>query len=120
MSKNAAGELEVGDCKEEVKQEKKACEDYAPHKEGGPSPCKDAGLMTEAGSLTKVKSLSISKAIQRGAGGKKKQDMTPKEKALECVKARRCQLGHYKPKQCCPSQTPDHVLPRADSGHVAA
>ena len=110
---DAAARGDGGACDKEVEKEKKACEDYDPHNKGGGSPCNDAGLMTPAGDLTKEKSLALAKSIQRGGGGKKKKDMTTKEKALECVKARRCELGPYSPSKCCPSQTPDHVLPKA-------
>jgi hypothetical protein len=111
ISKAAQGK--AGACGDEVRNEKAACSDYDPHTDGGDSPCQAAGLTTSAGDLTKEQSLSLAKAIQKGGGGKKKKDMSAKEKALECVKARRCLFGPYSPSKCCPSQTPDHVLPKA-------
>jgi hypothetical protein len=110
---DAAARGEDGACGKEAANEKKACEDYDPHKKGGGSPCEAAGLTTPSSELTKDQASSMALAIQKGGGGKKKADMNEKEKALECVKARRCETGPYSPSKCCPSQTPDHVLPKA-------
>jgi hypothetical protein len=111
ISKAASGK--GGACGGDIKREKAACANYASGNGAG-SPCQDAGLMTSAGDLTKDQSLNLAKSIQRGGGRKKKQDISAKEKAQECVKRRRCLLGPYSPdKNCCPSQTPDHVLPKA-------
>ena len=100
-----------GACNKEVKKEKKACADYDPHTKGGASPCKDAGLMKKAGSLTKKDAKRLAEAIQSGTHGP--GTSAASKKALKCVRARRCKLGPYSPSQCCPSQTPDHVLPKA-------
>ena len=98
-----------GPCKKEVAQEKAACSGFNPREKA----CGPAGLTASPKDLTDTDFKMQAMAIQRGGGGKARKDMTQKEKALECVRARRCMLGPYNPSKCCPSQTPDHVVPKS-------
>jgi hypothetical protein len=106
LSKDAQGNIIAGDCQGEVDREKEACADYAPHKENGPKPCKEAGLDQKSSAV---------RAAEGEAGFEKRSRsiQTGGNKALDCVRARRCQLGPYKPSLCCPTQTPDHVIPKS-------
>ena len=105
------------DCEEDKKAEEKACEDYTP--KGTKDACADAGLN---------ESFPNSDAIAISAGYKSKEDFgnqmakraKAKNKAAKCINARKCRLVPYDPKKkygnvagCCPSQTPDHVVPKS-------
>jgi hypothetical protein len=111
---DAAARGKGGDCDQEVANEKAACKDYDPHKKGGGDVCeKVPELMKGPKELTRDEHMALAQSIQRGGGGKSRKKMSEEEKALECVKARRCELGPKEPSKCCPAQTPDHVLPAA-------
>ena len=89
-------------CEKDKQKEKKACEDYKPHKEDGLDVCKEAGL---AGDISRKKGVATKR--------------TKSANANECAAARKCQLLPYnaKPRDgingCCPAQTPDHIVPKS-------
>jgi len=94
-------------CKKEVDREKKACKDFK--KQGKKNVCAHAGL-----------NVGIKKV--RAAGGDWGQMAQKAQKgksdADKCLRARRCRLAPYNaPKDgvngCCPSQTPDHLVPKS-------
>ncbi len=84
---------EEGPCKDDIKKEKDACENFAPHKKDGPSPCPPDG---KPGSREAADAYADKVAAQR------------------CLTARRCQLTPYQPTGdqpgCCPGQTGHHVV----------
>ena len=90
-----------GDCKDEVANEKAACEEYTPYKKDGKDVCKEAGL---SGAFSTDKATSTKRAQSASAN--------------KCMAARRCRLVPFnaKPdgiKGCCPAQTGDHVVPKS-------
>jgi len=94
-------------CEGEKKREQAACKDFK--KEGKKNVCAEAGL-----------NIGIKK--QRAAGvnwnTKAVKALSGKSAAEKCLRARRCRLSPYNaPKDgvqgCCPSQTPDHVIPKS-------
>jgi len=91
-----------GDCKDEVANEKKACEEYKPYKEDGKDVCKAAGV---SGAFSTDKATSTKRA-QSASGDK-------------CMAARRCRMVPFnqKPndgiKGCCEAQTGDHIVPKS-------
>jgi hypothetical protein len=102
-------------CKTEKANEEAACKDYEPN--GAKDACKDAGLGNPL----------IQKDVDAQAAGfpnaaawaddaaKKAAADNP---AAKCVQARRCKLVPYDAEKdgkngCCPSQTPDHVIPKS-------
>jgi hypothetical protein len=101
-------------CKGEVDREKKACKDFK--KQGRKDVCAHAGM-----------NVGIKKV--RAAGGDwdkiAKKAQTGKSAADKCLRARRCRLVPYnaKPKDgvsgCCPSQTPDHLVPKSSFFRVS-
>lgn len=105
-------------CEGEKAREKAACKEFAPEAKGrGKSVCAAAGMTKGVRSLSEKQHLANAKAIQ-SAPRVAKPTATKREKALSCLKARRCRLVPYKKDQkgvtgCCPSQTPDHLMPKA-------
>ena len=88
-------------CAAEKREEKKACKEYEPHKEGGKDVCAEAGLST---AFSTDKATSTKRAASAAAN--------------KCMAARRCQLVPYNAprdgiKGCCPAQTPDHIVPKS-------
>lgn len=103
----AAGSGKKDPCEGERKREQAACKDYK--KPGGKNVCAEAGL-----------NLSIKKQRAKNLNWNAKalNAMSSKGAAEKCLKARRCRLVPYNaPKDgfngCCPSQTPDHVIPKS-------
>lgn len=103
-------------CGEEITKEKAACSEFDPHKEGK-SVCKAAGMTADVSDVSPAQHRANALAIQNApAVGAAK---TEKDKAHACLRARRCRLVPYDPKDemgtkgCCPSQTPDHLLPKS-------
>ncbi len=102
-------------CADEIIEEQAACKDFDPYKKG--SVCAAAGMTKGVRSLTEQQHLANAKAIQ--SAPRPEKATTKREKALGCLRARRCRLVPYSPKDqkgtkgCCPSQTPDHILPKA-------
>ena len=103
-------------CSKEIEKEKEACSDFDPYKKGK-SVCAAAGMTKGVRSLTDAQHQANAVAIQTAPAPKDAQ--TKREKALGCMRARRCRLVPYSPKDqkgtkgCCPSQTPDHLLPKS-------
>jgi hypothetical protein len=103
-------------CKDEIEAEKEACQEFDPYKKGK-SVCSAAGMTKGVRSLSDTQHKNNAIAVQSAPAPKDAK--TPREKALGCLRARRCRLVPYKPKDkkgtkgCCPSQTPDHLLPKA-------
>jgi hypothetical protein len=98
-------------CKNEKAQEEKACKDYKP--KGDKDVCKEAGL---SGGV--VQSKKEAKAAGFASPKNWAESKSKKAGANECAKARRCKLVPYNGKKdgvngCCPSQTPDHLVPKA-------
>lgn len=92
-------EISKDPCAKDKKTEEDSCKNYG-------DPCKDAGLDgapvqkdVDAGKHLTAASWASAKAKSADAN--------------KCVKARRCKLGPYTPKNCCASQTPDHVIPKS-------
>jgi hypothetical protein len=95
-------------CKGEVEREQKACKEFK--KQGKKDVCAHAGLNY---SVTKVRT-------KKGGDWTKitRQAMAEKTAAAKCITARRCRLVRYDADKdgvngCCPSQTPDHVIPKS-------
>jgi hypothetical protein len=108
-------------CSGEIKREQKACSEFDPY-EKGKSVCAAAGMTKGVRSFSESQHLAHAQAIQTAPGppAKGKADnRTKREKAMACLRARRCHLVPYSPKDpkgtkgCCPSQTPDHLMPKA-------
>lgn len=94
-------------CKAEIKRELKACKDFK--KQGKKNVCAEAGL-----------NISIKKVRKAGGNWTKqtRKAMASKSAAAKCLKARKCRLVPYNAKKdgvegCCPSQTPDHLVPKS-------
>jgi hypothetical protein len=94
-------------CDKEVKREKAACKDFK--KQGTKNVCAAAGM-----------NIGIKKQRGRGADWNKMSldAIKGKEAADKCLRARKCRLVPYNAqkdgvKGCCPSQTPDHVIPKS-------
>lgn len=90
---------QIKKCKKDAKKEKEACSDYKPY--GKKDVCAAAGLKG---------------GVKKDAAWADKK--STKAKSNDCIKARRCRLVPYsKPKDgvngCCPSQTPDHLIPKS-------
>lgn len=89
-------------CNDMKSQEKTACADYEPHTTPGKDMCKEAGL---SGAFSPIKEVNVARTESAGANA--------------CAAARRCRLVKYngEPKNgvdgCCPSQTPDHIVPKS-------
>jgi hypothetical protein len=89
-------------CAADKKKEKDACKGYKPYKKNGKDVCVEAGL-TSAFSTDKATS------TKRAASAS----------ADKCSAARRCRLVPFNAKPedgvtgCCPSQTPDHIVPKS-------
>lgn len=99
-------------CKKDQEKAKEKCKDYKPPK-GKKDVCKEAGL---SGGIIQS---DVKAQAKRFEDAKAWADaMAKRAAANECVKARRCRLVPYdSPKDgvngCCPSQTPDHLIPKA-------
>lgn len=94
-------------CEKEVKREKAACKDFK--KQGTKNVCAEAGL-----------NVGIKKVRAKGGdwNAMARKAMSKKSAADKCIAARRCRLVPYNaPKDgvngCCPSQTPDHLVPKS-------
>ena len=89
-------------CEKDKNKEKEACSEYKPHKKDGLDVCQEAGL---SDSISRNKE-AVTQRVQ-------------KANANRCSAARRCQLLPYdaEPRDgihgCCPSQTPDHIIPKS-------
>jgi hypothetical protein len=106
IASRAAG----GVCHQNMQDEQTACANFNP-----PDPCEAAGLHTTPNAprpalrQTSLSALTSAEAIQR----RNPPPPPPNVAALNCLKARRCQVTNYRPNNCCPGQTADHVLPKA-------
>ena len=94
-------------CKKEWEREKKACKDFK--KQGKKNVCAEAEM-----------NIGIKKARAQGRDWNKmaKRACASKNAAEKCLRARKCRLVPYSaPKDgvngCCPSQTPDHLVPKS-------
>ncbi|MEO2036814.1 MAG: PAAR-like domain-containing protein [Planctomycetaceae bacterium] len=97
-------------CMADKQKEKDACSDYK-KPDGEDGACKAAGL---SGKLVQKNK----DAGSYGTAAKWADAKTKKANANDCIRARRCKLTPYKAKKdgvngCCPSQTPDHVIPKS-------
>ena len=98
-------------CATEKANEVKACKNYKPY--GNKDMCEKAGLSGPP----------IQKNVDAQALGFHKSkdwaaDVSEQAASNECVSARRCKLVPYDGAKngvdgCCPSQTPDHVVPKS-------
>lgn len=102
-----------GACKDDVDREKSECSEagYAPY--GEKDVCKDAGL---SGGVVQSKSEAAVAGFASPAAWA--DDASKKSAANKCLAARRCRLAPYDApkdgvKGCCPSQTADHLVPKA-------
>lgn len=112
--------MEIGSdlCETEKFNEEAACADYKPA--GKKDACKDAGL-GEPLIQSDVDAVAAG-FMDAGAWAEhvsKKADAN--NKAAQCIQARRCKLVPYDAEKdgvngCCPSQTPDHVIPKSSFG----
>ncbi|MBE0567399.1 MAG: DUF4150 domain-containing protein [Krumholzibacteria bacterium] len=75
-------------CADEKKKEKEACS-------GQEDPCPPEAAKTVVKNKANARSYSL-KVLDGDAG--------------KCLQARRCKLSPYKPKTCCPGQTPHHLV----------
>lgn len=121
--------LKVKGCEDEIGEVESKCE---VEKGKVKCPCgKEVGLAKKAKShMAKTKSEAISKFGTTASGGvtaagkrypryaDARKKVADKYKAYaqcmekdECQKAARCMLTEKKPSQCCPPQTPHHVVP---------
>jgi hypothetical protein len=105
-------------CSDEIVAEQEACKEFEPYTKGK-AVCTAAGMTKGVSKLTDKQHAANAKAIQTAPAPTAAK--TPREKALGCLRARRCRLVPYNGAKknnkaitgCCPSQTPDHVLPKA-------
>jgi uncharacterized protein DUF4150/HNH/endonuclease VII toxin of polymorphic toxin system len=100
-------------CKGEVDREQKACKDFK--KQGKKNVCAAAGL-----------NVGIKKVRAKGGNWNTmaRKAMTEKSAAEKCLRARKCRLVPYNAKKdgvngCCPSQTPDHLVPKSSFYQVS-
>jgi uncharacterized Zn-binding protein involved in type VI secretion len=98
------------DCRGEKEREKAACEDKGfPPK----NVCEDAGLDKPI-----IQKNRDAVAAQYGSAAEWADEMSMRAAEHPCIVARRCKLVPYNGKPdgengCCPSQTPDHLIPKA-------
>jgi hypothetical protein len=101
-------------CRKEKANEKDACKNYKPNKRNGKDACEEAGL---TGGV--IQSHKDAKAAEFASAGAWAEDASKNAAANACVNARRCMLVPWKEKEggkkgkCCPSQTPDHLIPKS-------
>ncbi len=86
-----------GPCKKDIEKEQKACANYKPNKKNGKDACAEGDVNAY------------------GADAQEAMDKTKSTMENDCLKARKCQLVPYskesqKRAQCCPGQTPHHVV----------
>jgi hypothetical protein len=98
-------------CAGEKEREKAACQNYKPN--GDKDVCEEAGLMGGV-----VQSKADAKAAGFSSPSAWADSKAKKSAANDCARARRCQLVPYDAKKdgiggCCPSQTADHLIPKA-------
>lgn len=98
-------------CKNEKAAEESACGDYKP--KGSKDVCAEAGL---AGPV--IQKNAAAQAAGYSSAAAWADDASKKAAANKCVQARRCKLVPYNANHdgasgCCPSQTPDHLIPKA-------
>lgn len=102
-------------CEKEKKREKAACKEFK--KQGKKNVCAAAGM-----------NIGIKKQRAKGVNWNKMSldAIKGKEGADKCLRARKCRLVPYNGKKdgvegCCPSQTPDHLVPKSSfyKGSVA-
>jgi hypothetical protein len=97
-------------CVKDAIKERTACNDYKPHNPKGKDACAEAGL-------TEKPSKSYDSEFQYDSGAAEDQSealaMANRASAHECIAARRCNLKPYSPNQCCPGQTPHHLIEAA-------
>jgi hypothetical protein len=94
-------------CEGEKKREEAACKEFK--KQGKKNVCAAAGMNTGIKKL-RAKNHNWNKMSLEAMKGK--------EAADKCLSARKCRLVPYKGTKdgvsgCCPSQTPDHVIPKS-------
>jgi hypothetical protein len=94
-------------CEKEKQREEAACKDFK--KEGKKNVCAEAGM-----------NIGIKKQRAKNANWNKMSlnAIKGKEAADKCLRARKCRLVKYSAKKdgvegCCPSQTPDHIVPKS-------
>lgn len=94
-------------CEKEKKKEEAACEDFK--KKGKKNVCAEAGM-----------NIGIKKQRAKNANWNKMglDAIQGKEAADKCLRARKCRLVPYSGTKdgvngCCPSQTPDHLVPKS-------
>jgi hypothetical protein len=80
-------------CAGDRRREQEACAKYKPYGEGDPCPPETAEHVT----ASKANAEAYTLKVLEGESG-------------ACLKARRCALSPYKPKTCCPGQTPHHLV----------
>lgn len=98
---DSTARAEGGKCNTDAEKEKEACKEYKP--KGEKDVCAEAGLRED---------------ISQEAGGEWGKQMAKQAAENPCIKARRCRLVPFDAPRdgvngCCPSQTPDHVIPKA-------
>ena len=109
----AVGGLDPGGCKEAAENEASDC------KEGGYAPYGDKDVCAEAGlGGGVIQSHADAKAAGFDSAGDWADGASKKAAANRCLAARRCRLVPYDAKKdgvqgCCPSQTADHLIPKA-------
>jgi hypothetical protein len=88
-------------CVPAMKQEAATCKEFAPYKEGGPSPCPPDPARKPGSNVAALAYAKTVTADRNGAGA--------------CMKARRCMLQPYKKTErgkggCCDTQTGHHLI----------
>jgi hypothetical protein len=104
-------------CEDDKDAEEKACADYKP--KGSKDACADAGL-DESIPNSDAKAVSAGYSSKQDFGDQKAKKADAKNKAAQCITARKCRLVPYKKKkqqgnvgECCESQTGDHLVPKS-------
>jgi Domain of unknown function (DUF4150)/GHH signature containing HNH/Endo VII superfamily nuclease toxin 2 len=103
----------AGLCNDERENEVDRCKDYKPN--GNKDLCEEAGLsepVIQSNAAAQAKGFSTQKEYADDLS------MRAQAAANRCVSARRCRLVPYDAEKngedgCCPSQTPDHVVPKS-------
>jgi hypothetical protein len=95
-------------CVGEMKREQAACKEFAPHKEGGPSPCPPDPVEKPKKNPAAMQYARAMVEDRDGAG--------------ECNKARRCMLQPYSKTEsgkggCCNGQTGHHLVEESSFSH---
>lgn len=95
-------------CAADKQKEEDACQDFKPQNPDGKDACKEAKL-------------GGAKQSDEAWAEKMRQNAEADNAAAACIRARRCRLVPYTPNDedkekgnaCCPSQTGDHLIPKA-------